>query len=92
MKLNVYAGIAIRIIIICGIGMFWTFIPDYLRPFFGDEPCQRAMCGLYDENWSWGARHYWFWWMMFLLFILSTASAVIQIIKLVKQNYDTSDW
>lgn len=88
MKLKVYLGISVRIIILCLIGMFWTFVTPELRDFLGDMPCTRQYCGMYDEGYAWGARHYWYFWMMFLLFIVSLVSALMQIRDLIIKEYD----
>lgn len=93
MKTNVFLGIAIRIIILCLVGMAWTYVPEHLADFFGDQPCTYKFgCGFDRSDIEWGARHYWYWWMMFLLFLLSLINAVLQIIKLVNTNYDTKKW
>lgn len=86
MKFNLYAGIAIRIIFLCVIGMLSTYLVEPLRGFFGDTPCT-SFCGLIDPDWDWGARHYWYWWMMFLLFTLSLVSIIVQIIHLINKYY-----
>ena len=92
MKYNVYLGIAIRIVILFTIAMFWTFIPEYLRGFFGDVPCDYNVkiygCGTIDLEWSWGARHYWYFWMVFFLFILTLINIGMQIFKLIDNNYE----
>jgi H+/Cl- antiporter ClcA len=62
----------------CG-GMMLTFFNDWLQStgFFGDELCKHKHIGGYgvvgaiDDEYHWGARHYWYWWLCFILFILS---------------------
>lgn len=87
MKTKVYLGIVIRIIIVCLVGMFWTFVTPELRDFLGDRPCPKAYCGLYDDGYEWGVRHYWFFWMMCLIFIVSVFSSLIQIRNLIAKEY-----
>lgn len=91
MKTKVFLGIAIRIIVLFGIGMMGTFIPENLRDFFGDTPCHEGCYGP-DENWIWGARHYWYFWGMFILFILALVNVVVGVVNLINKNYDTSEW
>ena len=87
MKNEVYFGIAIRIIVICVLGMLWTYVPDELRDFFGDQlSSERTGFGV-DRGYKWGARHYWYAWMMFLLFVLSVISAVMQCAKLIEKHH-----
>ena len=99
MKLPVYLEICIRIIVMCVIGMLFTFVPDQLREFFGDTYCadgtytrfgntyKGCRYEIIDDGYYWGARHYWYWWMMFFLFITSLVSSVIAIINAIKKHY-----
>jgi len=89
MKYQVYFGIAIRIVILFGVGMLWTFISPQLREFLGDTYCGQQNCSgsSFDSYWIWGARHYWYFWMMFLLFLLSTVNVVMGIINLFEKHY-----
>lgn len=90
MKLQVYAQISIRIILLFATGMFGTFIPAPLHEFFGDKPMTHSQMNseMCDINWDWGARHYWYYWMMFFLFILSLISFIMSIVKILKKNYN----
>ena len=85
MKTKVFLGIGIRIIIVFSVGMFWTYIPEYLFDFFGDKIV--VIDGVEDVEW--GVRHCWYNIMMILLFLLSLINAVIQCVKLVERNYNT---
>jgi len=96
MKIKVFYSIAIRIIILFTIAIFSTFIPDYLREFFGDtlhecgERCTRY-CANYntpDKLYDWGARHYWYATMTTTLFTLALASVILSIMDILKKNYD----
>jgi hypothetical protein len=85
MKHQLYFGIALRIVALFSVAMLATYLPDYLRAFFGDAPCIK--CGEVDSSYSWGARHYWFAWMMFFLFILSTINVIVSVFNLVNKYY-----
>jgi NADH:ubiquinone oxidoreductase subunit 3 (subunit A) len=100
MKYQVYFGIAIRIIILFGVGMLWTFINPELRKFLGDIPCTIILTNqdthikyyacsnsAFDDAWIWGARHYWYFWMMFLLFILSVINTIFGIATVIRKHY-----
>jgi hypothetical protein len=101
MKTQVYLGIAIRLIVLFGVGMLLSFIPEQLRGFFGDETCIGKTYKMYgetrkgcpyegfgiDQDWKWGVRHYWYYWMMFLLFLLSLVNIILSIIGLVTKHY-----
>ncbi len=86
MKNQVYIGIAIRIILLCGIAMATTFIPEHLREFFGDV-YDGKFHSVIDEGWDWGPRHGWWLFMMLLLFILSLINCIIGSINLVLKYY-----
>jgi len=92
MKWPLYFGIALRIIILFAVGMFGTYIPDYLRGFFGDVYTGDTSSYLFktDTEWDWGARHYWYFWMMFVLFILSIANLIVSIVRLIRKYYPDS--
>ena len=92
MKNQVFFGIAIRIVILFTIGFLGTFIPEQMRDVFGDtlHVCKPDYCNhgfSIDEEYDWGARHYWWFWMCILLFILSLVNVVTQSIKLVKKYH-----
>lgn len=102
MKLNVYFGISIRIILIFSVAMAATYLPEHLREFFGDvkfEPhyisgyngsqiyIDQNIGSDFDDEWVWGARHYWYFWMMTLLFLLSLVNVIISIVNILKKNY-----
>jgi hypothetical protein len=102
MKHQVYLGIALRIIILFAVAMAATFVPEQLRDFFGDTSCEGKTYEWYgstregcpgssfgiDEDWQWGARHYWYAWLMVFLFVLSVVNVVMSIVALLKKHYD----
>lgn len=88
MKPQVYFGIAIRIIILCAIGMMFTFIPDHLRSFFGDTLREEPEWSGPDRYYDWGVRHYWYAWMVFILFVLSAVNVIVSILSLLKKHYN----
>jgi uncharacterized protein YjeT (DUF2065 family) len=92
MKTNVFLHIAIRIIILCTIGMLMTFIPEHLRDFFGDtiDTSDNPFRDKGTVYWNWGARHYWYYWMMVFLFILSIINFFMSIVKVINKNYPDS--
>jgi len=99
MKTQVFYGVATRIIILFLIGMFATFIPNYLREFFNDTLHNCANCDKWCNNindidylYDWGIRHYWYHWMMVTLFMLALLNLIISIVHIVNKNYDTSEW
>ncbi len=88
MKYQVYFAIAIRIIVLFGIGFMWTFITPAISKVFGDSPClSKNGCGFDGGIISWGTAHYWYWWCMFLLFILSLVNVIVGIVKAVNKHY-----
>ena len=103
MKNKVFFPISIRIVILFGTGMMFTFIPDNLREFFGDEhheTCSEACvptgysikkCSATDDidkRWDWGARHYWCFWCGVTLFLLSVANLIVSIEQIISKNYE----
>ena len=97
MKNKVYLGIVIRIVLLFATAMAFTFIPDYLRDFFGDTKhiCEIKVTdwgdyckdhGDIDQYWNWGARHFWYFIMCILLFTLSLVNVVISVFNLVDKN------
>ncbi len=92
MSLKLYLLIALRIVLLCIIGMVATLLPDLLRPMFGDILCNHETerhfnrAGLIDTSYHWGSRHYWYYWMMVLLFCLSLIKAVIDTVVLVNKE------
>ncbi len=100
MKHQVYFGITIRIILLFGVAMLATFIPEHLREFFADEDCTNNVYYMYgkkfigcqgaeviNDGYDWGVRHYWYFWGMLLLFLLSLANVVVSIVNLVNKHY-----
>ena len=89
MNTEVYLGIAIRIIVLCALGMIGTYIPEHLRDFFGDKLLgpEVTFKTSPDEDWEWGARHIWYFWGMTLLFVLSLINVVVGCIKLINKHY-----
>jgi hypothetical protein len=103
MKTKVYLAIAIRLILLFGVGMLSTFLPQYFRDFFGDTlhvhtvECAKCYSGCvnsndYDALYDWGVRHYWYFNLMLCLFVLSLINFVFSVINVIKKNYDTSNW
>ena len=91
MKMKVYFGIALRIIVLFAVGMLTTLATPYMREFFGDVHKPDSY-GAIDKDWQWGVRHYWYYWCCWILFVLSAINCVISIVNLIKRNYDTSKW
>ncbi len=88
MKFPVYINIAIRIVILAVLGMILTYIPDHLRPFFGDTPAAKVnIFSSIDNNWDWGIRHYWYFWAVIALFILSAINFIMSIKTIVDKYY-----
>ena len=87
MKTSIYLRITISIIVLCVIGMIWTYLPELLRDFFSDTKCLTNCYGLIEPQWIWGARHYWFWWMNFLLFLTTLCSTIMHIVRHVQKEY-----
>lgn len=92
MKTKVYLAIAVRLIILFGVGMMVTFITPHMREFFGDVPNVSKKDFGVDSAWDWGARHYWYFWLMVFLFILSLINFVMSVINIIEKNYDTKKW
>jgi hypothetical protein len=69
------------------LGMAATFIPEHLREFFGDVNIQQKTEFGMDQNWVWGARHYWFYWMTVALFLLSLVDVIVGITNKVLTYY-----
>lgn len=92
MKAKVYVGIALHIIIVCLIGMFWTYIPEQLVEFFDDKVVEYNHGDHSHSRVEWGARHIWYAIMMALLTTLTVISSIVNMVRIVKKNYDTSNW
>lgn len=90
MKKEVYFGIAWRIVLMCFVGMFMSYLTPALRDFLGDELYNPEYYhhDWVDDDYVWGARHYWYWWMMVGLFLLSLVNSIIGVVKLVEEHYD----
>lgn len=96
MKAKVFLGITIRVIVLFGAAMLFTFIPELLRDFLGDTP---HLCESYkvcnhgynrstvDWEWHWGTRHYWYVVMCVFLFFISLANLVWSVINIIQKNY-----
>lgn len=87
MKLQVYFGIAIRIILLGAIGTLFSFATPALRDFWGDVPRECKNPFNVDDGWTWGARHYWYFWTTVLLFLLSLVNAIMGIARLLNKHY-----
>ena len=86
MKTTLFLNIATRIIVLFVVAMFGTYIPDYLRDFFGDHFEKGGRYG--DEQvLVWGIRHWMYVIMMTLLFLLSLASLMVSILDMIKKEY-----
>ena len=81
MKINVFLGIGLRIVILFTVGMFMTFVPEHLTEFFGDKTVTKS----YGEVLEWGTRHWWYNTMMVLLFILALANVIFSVTYLYKK-------
>ena len=97
MKLKVYFGIAVRIILLFVTAMMMTYVTEELRTFFGDtyigatkitSCCGEVSRNGFDASYKWGARHYWYFHMCLLLFILSLISLSMSIVDILKKNYN----
>ena len=93
MKLNVYFGIAFRIIPLFLIGMLIAYVKPSLHNFLGNKihVCKSQFCynhgEFFNDGYDWGAMHYWFFWMCFVLFILSLVNCIVSIVNIVEKNY-----
>lgn len=90
MKTKVYLGIAVRLIILFGLGMLMSSVTPQLRYFFGDTICtHKKTCAEFgmDIDYHWGVRHYWFFWLMTMLFLLSLLNTIVAIFNLVTKEY-----
>ena len=87
MNTKVYLFIAFRIVFLFSIAMASTFLPEHLRGFFGDINIPKRSGFGIDTDWTWGARHYWFFWMMFMLFALSLVDAIVGIVSKINKHY-----
>ena len=87
MKLNVYFGIAFRIIFLFSIGMLMASIRPELHNLLGDTPGDTHVNSLIRDGYTWSGVHYWFWWMCFFLFILSLINCIMGIKNIIEKNY-----
>lgn len=100
MKLSFLNQLSLRIILLFTIMMIVSFIPDYLRSFFGDEYCSGYVFNKVSNKleqfihygsihscyeWHWGYRHWLFFLMGFCLFIIQIID-IIHFIKTFKEN------
>ena len=78
------------IFIVFLVPMFFSYIPDLLRGFFGDIRLEIPESGIFgiDEYYKWGVRHYWFFWMCFCLWCLSIVDSCFHIDKAYRKYYD----
>lgn len=86
MKIIVYLGIAIRILILGLVGGVGYYYSEMLHGFFGDK----YDCGSWGCYWQWGGIHYWYSWTVSLLFILSLLNCIISARKLILKYYPNS--
>jgi hypothetical protein len=88
MKTNVFLGIAWRIVLLFLVAMMSTFIAPMMRDFLGDTYCPTRNCGQTDEEWVWGARHYWLQAMCVVLFLLSLVNVIVATVRIINKNYN----
>ena len=93
MKFTDWEKISLRVIGLFATAMLASYSPMFLRGFFGDTPNSPDSLGLiwhggfFDEQWSWGFRHYLYFWMCVILFLIQA----VKIIKWIStRNDDTS--
>lgn len=82
-KIIIYIGF--RVVILCLIGMFHTFVPEHLTEFFGDyintgKPFFTGGSYIETGELVWGSRHYWYFAMTTILFILSVVDLAISVV------------
>lgn len=85
-KINkVFTTITISILVLSLIGIFGTYLSDYLIEinWFGDSKPYKTSCG---NRVDWGARHYWYNWGVSLLFITSLARAIAKIVNIIDND------
>lgn len=82
MKLKTQANIAIRIILICIIGMIMAEINSHLHGFFGDKYIGNNAFQIIHDGYDWSSKHYWFAIMCTALMILSVVSFIKYLIDL----------
>lgn len=89
MKHNVYFAIVIRLALLFGAAIFWTFIPEYLIDFFGDKPhvCHLNPGYCHHGPMDWGIRHYWFNTFAICLFLLSLLNVIVSIVRVIRKAY-----
>ena len=93
MKMKVYFGIAIRIVMLFSMGMLVSLASPMLHDFFGDVKLKKVVHGAFiNDGYDWSASHYWFFWMCVVLFLLSVINVIVSIVRLLRKNYDTSKW
>lgn len=88
MKTNVFFAIACRLVLIFAIPLFFTFVTEELRWFFGDvyNPDNINGFSVIDDDWKWGARHYWYFWGGASLWFLSVLNFMIFAENIIKEN------
>ena len=72
-SLNLWYALSLRIILLFVTAMLVSFVPDYLRNFFGDVKYLETEIyhhSLIDDQYEWGFRHSLYFFMCCCLFIV----------------------
>lgn len=92
MNTKAYFYIVFRILLLGALGIMFTYVPEHLRGFFGDHLRNTSIysgryetSGMVDQNWTWGARHYWFFWISTIIFILSVVKIWFDFVDFVEK-------
>ncbi len=89
--INNWNKLSLKILILFGVTMLLTFLPDHLRDFFGDKlyiipegtdkydmPNRHDFL---DIDWDWGWRHHIYFLMCLLLFTVQAVKIIVWIDK-----------
>lgn len=91
MNTRLYIYICFRVILMVLLGMLLTYVPDYLRDFFGDTPRNPGLhpfdIDSIDLYWNWGARHYWYFTGVVILFSLSLIDNCLHVVNKITRYY-----
>jgi len=87
MKNKVYFGVILRILLLFGIGIFGSYLPEHLRNFFGDKLVDPINNMGIDRSWDWGVRHYWYFTMIITIFLWSLINFFISSFNILKKEY-----
>ena len=80
MRFTIWLGLFI--VILFSVGMMMTYVNDAIQEtgFFGDVKRIKSTPfaeDFIDNEYEWGARHYWYFWMCVLLWVLGVVRVVI---------------